>query len=72
MRKIADEMLASQKAEFRLNWNELDAEKYPFTVALWANSGMVWHFLNRKVEKEKAGRGITADKVSEVLAELLG
>ena len=71
MRKIADEMLASRKGEFRLNWSELDAEKYPFTVALWANSGMVWHFTNRKVEKA-GGEKITADKVSEVLAELLG
>ena len=70
MREIADEMLTSSRAEFTLNWAELDAEKYPFTVALWAKSGMVWHFVNRKVAKP-GGDKITADKVSEVLAQIL-
>ena len=70
MREIADEMLASRKAEFTLNFGELDAEKYPFTVALWGKSGMSWHFVNRKVAKE-AGEKFTADKVSEVLSQIL-
>ena len=70
MREIADEMLASRKEEFRLEWDKLDTEKYPFTVALWSKSGFVWHFVNRKVAKP-TGDKITADKVSEVLAELL-
>ena len=70
MREIADEMLTSHKGEFTLEWDKLDAEKYPFTVALWAKSGMVWHFVNRKVAKP-GGDKITADKVSEVLAEIL-
>ena len=70
MREIADDMLSTRKAEFRLNWSELDANKYPFTVALWANSGMVWHFVNRKVAKE-GGEKISADKVADVLAQIL-
>ena len=70
MREIAEEMLASRKAEFTLNWAELDAEKYPFTVALWSKSGMVWHFTNRKVAKE-GGEKLTANKVADVLSQIL-
>ena len=71
MREIADEMLASRERERTLNLAELNAEKYPFTVALWAKSGMVWHFTNRKVDKP-SGDKLTADKVADALAEILG
>ena len=70
MREIADEMLASSKAEFTLNWDTLDDNKYPFTIALWSKSGMVWHFTNRKVAKP-SGEKLTATKVADVLADIL-
>ena len=70
MRAIADEMLSKEIREHTLNWDELDASKYPFTLRTWKNSGMVWHFTNRKLGK-KTGEKLTADKVAEVLADLL-
>ena len=70
MRDIADKMLANNIREHTLNWDELDASKYPFTLRTWKNSGMVWHFTNRKLGK-KTGEKLTADKVAEVLAEIL-
>ena len=70
MREIADEMLSSRKREFTLTWSEMDSEKYPFTVALWANSGMVWHFVNRKVAKPN-GDKISAENVADILSQIL-
>ena len=70
MRAIADEMLSKNIREHTLNWDELDAEKYPFTIRTWAKSGMTWHFTNRKLGK-KTGEKLTAEKVAEVLAEIL-
>ena len=70
MKQIADEMLASAKREFTLNLSELDAEKYPFTYAMWKDTNMVWHFINRKVAKP-SGEKLTADKVADVLAKIM-
>ena len=70
MRAIADEMLAKSIREHTIEWDDIDAEKYPFTVKTWAKSGMVWHFTNRKLGK-KTGEKLTADRVEEVLAEIL-
>ena len=70
MRAIAEDLLASGEREYTVNWDELIASDYPFTVATWKNSGMTWHFINRKVAKPSGGK-LTADKVEEVLAQLL-
>ena len=70
MKAIADGMLANDTREHTIDWNDLDAEKYPFTVRTWKKSGMTWHFTNRKLGK-KTGEKLTADKVAEVLADLL-
>ena len=70
MKQIADEMLVAGKREFTLNLSELDTEKYPFTYAMWKDTGMAWHFINRKVAKP-SGERLTADKVADVLAQLL-
>lgn len=70
MRAIADEMLAKSVREHTINWESIDAEKYPFTVRTWKSSGMTWHFTNRKLAK-KAGEKLSSDKVAEVLAEIL-
>lgn len=70
MKSIADSMLANSVREYTINWNELDAEKYPFTLRTWKESGMTWHFVNRKMSRP-SGEKLTSDKVSEVLAKLL-
>ena len=70
MRAIADEMLSKEIREHTIEWADIDAEKYPFTKATWSKSGMTWHFTNRKLGK-KTGEKLTADKVAEVLAEIL-
>ena len=70
MKAIADGMLSNDTREHTIDWNDIDAEKYPFTIRTWKNSGMTWHFTNRKLGK-KTGEKLTADKVAEVLADLL-
>ena len=70
MKAVADEMLVSGKREHTLNWDEVDATKFPFTVRTWKNSGMTWHFVNRKISRP-SGEKLTADKVADVLAQLL-
>ena len=70
MKAIAEDLLASGERERTVNWSELNAEKFPFTVATWKNSGMTWHFTNRKVSRP-SGEKLTADKVADALAQLL-
>ena len=70
MKAIADEMLANGTREFTVDWSKVDAEKYPFTLATWKNSGMTWHFVNRKVSKP-SGEKLTADKVETILSQIL-
>ena len=70
MKAIAEDLLASGEREYTVNWSELNAERFPFTVATWKNSGMTWHFINRKVSRPN-GEKLTADKVVDVLAQLL-
>ena len=70
MKQIADAMLVRGERELTLNWDEVDANKYPFTTATWKNSGLTWHFTNRNVAK-KGGEKLTAEKVADVLAQLL-
>ena len=70
MKAVADEMLVSGKREHTLNWDEVDATKFPFTVRTWKNSGMTWHFVNRKISRP-SGEKLTADKVADVLSQLL-
>ena len=70
MKSIADSMLAKGVREYTVDWSEVDAEKYPFTVRTWKGSGMTWHFVNRKLSRP-SGEKLTANKVSEVLAQLL-
>ena len=70
MKSIADSMLANSVREYTINWDEVDAEKYPFTVRTWKGSGMTWHFVNRKLSRP-SGEKLTSSKVVEVLAQLL-
>ena len=70
MRSIANQMLERNEREHTINWDEMDAERYPLTHALWKNSGMTWHFVNRKVARP-SGEKLTADKIADVLAQLL-
>ena len=70
MKSIADNMIEKNIREYTISWGEVDTSQYPFTVATWKNSGMTWHFVNRKVSKP-SGERLTADKVVDVLAQLL-
>ena len=70
MLSIANDMLERNDREHTVNWDEVDADKFPFTVATWKGSGMTWHFVNRKVAKP-SGEKLTADKVSNILTQLL-
>ena len=70
MKSIADKMLVQNIREHTIEWDGIDAEKYPFTIRTWKNSGMTWHFTNRKLGK-KTGEKLDSAKVAEVLAEIL-
>ena len=70
MKSIADSMLADGVREYTVDWDSLDATKYPFTVRTWKSSGMTWHFTNRKISRP-SGEKLTADKVADVLSQLL-
>ena len=70
MKSIADSMLADGVREYTVDWDSLDANKYPFTVRTWKSSGMTWHFTNRKISRP-SGEKLTADKVADVLSQLL-
>ena len=70
MRAIADKMLEQNIREHTIDWNELDSSKYPFTLRTWKESGMTWHFTNRKLGR-KTGEKLDSAKVADVLAELL-
>lgn len=70
MKAVADEMLVSGKREHTINWDELDATKYPFTVRTWKGSGMTWHFTNRKLAKAQ-GEKLSAAAVADVLSQIL-
>ena len=70
MKSIADEMIANGERERTLDWNTLDASKYPFTVGTWKNSGLTWHFTNKKLAKEQ-GEKLSSEKVADVLAQIL-
>ena len=70
MKAVAEDLLKSGERERTLDWNKVDATKYPFTVRTWRNSGMTWHFTNRKVSRP-SGEKLTADKVDDVLSQLL-
>ena len=70
MRTIAHVMMERNDRELTVDWSEVDAEKYPFTVATWKNSGMTWHFTNRKIPKPN-GEKLTAERVADVLSQIL-
>lgn len=70
MQEIAQGLLASGERELTVNWDEIDPEKYPFTVRTWRGSGMTWHFTNRKVQK-LAGEKLSSDKVKDILTQIL-
>ena len=70
MKAIAEDMLERNDREHTLRWDEVDINKFPFAVATWKNSGMVWHFVNRKIARQ-AGEKLAADKVADVLSQLL-
>ena len=70
MKSIADKMLVQNIREHTIEWDGIDAEKYPFTIRTWKASGMTWHFTNRKLGK-KTGEKLDSAKVAEVLAEIL-
>lgn len=70
MKAIADEMLENSTREFTIDWDKLDAEKYPFAIRTWGKSGMTWHFVNRKLAR-RTGDKLDSTKVNEVLAEIL-
>ena len=70
MRSIANDMIERGEREYTVNWDELIASNYPFTVATWKNSGMTWHYTNRNVARP-SGEKLTADRVADVLAQLL-
>ena len=70
MKAVAEDLLASGERERTLDWNELNAEKYPFTARTWKGSGMTWHFVNRKISRP-TGEKLAADKVADVLSQIL-
>ena len=70
MKSIAEDMLEKNERERTIKWDEVSKERFPFTVATWKNSGMVWHFVNRKVAKQ-AGEKLDASAVVDVLSKLL-
>ena len=70
MKAVAEDLLASGERERTLDWNELNAEKYPFTARTWKGSGMTWHFVNRKLARP-TGEKLAADKVADVLSQIL-
>ena len=70
MKSIADSMLAKGVREYTVDWSEVDAEKYPFTVRTWKGSGMTWHFINRKLSRP-SGEKLTSDKVETILSQIL-
>ena len=69
MQSIAQDMLERGERERTLEWDKVDAGKFPFTVATWGKSGMVWHFVNRKIAKQ-AGEKLAAERVNDVLSQL--
>ena len=70
MKSIADSMLANGVREHTVVWNELDSAKYPFTIRTWKDSGMTWHFVNRKLARP-TGEKLSSDKVADVLSQIL-
>ena len=70
MKAIAEDLLANGEREYTVDWNSLDATKFPFTLRTWRESGMTWHFVNRKIARQ-SGEKLTADKVADALAEIL-
>ena len=70
MKHIAEELLENGVREYTVDWDSLDATKYPFTVRTWKNSSMTWHFINRKIARA-GGEKLAADKVADVLERLL-
>ena len=70
MKSIADSMLKNGVREHTINWDELDAAEFPFTVRTWKGSGMTWHFINRKLSRP-TGEKLTSDKVENILSQLL-
>ena len=70
MEYIANTMLEKNIREHTIDWNQVDAEKYPIALATWKASGMTWHFTNRKISRP-SGEKLTADKVNTILAQLL-
>ena len=69
MQSVAQDMLEKGERERTLEWDKVDAGKFPFTVATWGKSGMVWHFVNRKIARQ-AGEKLAAERVNDVLAQL--
>ena len=70
MLHIAKDMIEKNVREYTIEWDEVDATKYPFTVRTWKNSSMTWHFINRKIARPN-GEKLTASAVADVLAQLL-
>ena len=70
MKTIAHVMMERNDRELTVDWSEIDSEKYPFTVATWKDSGMTWHFTNRKLPRP-SGEKLTASDVRSTLAQLL-
>lgn len=70
MKAIANNMMERNERERTIKWDEIDAREYPFTTSTWKNSGMTWHFVNRKVARPAVGF-LTADKVTDILGQLL-
>ena len=70
MKAVAEDLIKSGERERTLDWSELNAEKYPFTCAIWKSSGMTWHFTNRKIAKP-SGEKLSSDKVESILAQIL-
>ena len=70
MKSIALNMLEGNVRDLTLKWEDVDNSQYPFTLATWKNSGMTWHFINRKLAKP-TGEKLTASKVADVLSQLL-
>ena len=70
MRYIANDMIEKNERERTVNWESVDVKKFPFTVLTWKNSGMTWHFTNRKIAKP-SGEKLDAEKVVDILSQLL-
>lgn len=70
MKHIADRLIENGVREYTVNWDEVDAERFPFTVRTWGKSGMTWHFINRKIARA-GGEKLAADKVATMLEQLL-